>query len=294
MGAPKSFTQKIIGLTFILGEGSFGETGSDTLTISGLQTSVSITKTGGPFPSTLQLDVWGLTLAQMNQLTALNRAIMYQRNNRVQVQAGDATTGLATAYQGTINEGWADFSDPPNVKLHIGAINPGLAMVKPSSAKSFPGQIDVATVMAGLANEMGKGFENNAVQVSLTNQYLYGDAWQQAKRLAEAADIGIVLDDFVLAIFPKGTSRPTVGEPPLISPTTGMVGYPAYNGTGITVRMLFNPSVQPGKLIRVQSSLSPACGSWFVQSLEHLLQANMPGGVWYTTAQGFPTYGPVQ
>lgn len=289
------FAQRVISLTFMLGTGSFGEGGSNALTVSGLRASCSINKVGGPFPSTMQLRVWGLTLAQMNQLTALNKAVMYQRNNSVLVQAGDAVDGMATVFQGTINEGWADFSNPPDAVLHIGAINPGIAMVQPAPALSFPGTMDVGTVMAGLANLMGVGFENDGVQVKLVNQYLPGTAWQQAKRLAEVADVGMVMDDHVLAIFPKGTSRPPVnGVVPLVSPSTGMAGYPMYNGTGIVVKMIFNPAVQPGRLIQVKSSLTPANGQWFVQTLEHLLEANVFGGVWFTTAQCYQLYGPTQ
>jgi hypothetical protein len=69
-----------------------------------------------------------------------------------------------------------------------------------------------------------------------------------------------------------------------------MVGYPGYNGTGISVQTLFNPSIQFGRTVQVESSLKPASGKWFVASLNHLLEAYMPDGSWFTSVEGYPLF----
>jgi hypothetical protein len=61
-----------------------------------------------------------------------------------------------------------------------------------------------------------------------------------------------------LAITPPGPAR--AGDPVLISPQTGMVGYPTFVSPNIVVKALFNPNVKYQGLIQVQSELTPACG----------------------------------
>jgi hypothetical protein len=94
-----------------------------------------------------------------------------------------------------------------------------------------------------------------------------------------------------LTIWPKGKARG--GAIPLISPDTGMVGYPTLSARGIIVTTYFNPSISFGKNIKLQSSLELANGEWNVNSLVHTLEAEIPKGQWITrleaTDQNFPT-----
>jgi hypothetical protein len=67
----------------------------------------------------------------------------------------------------------------------------------------------------------------------------------------------------------------------LISPETGLVGYPAYTGQGIALRTLYNPSVGYGSEINVESILTPACGTWVVNRLAYDLESKVPDGNWF-------------
>ena len=71
------------------------------------------------------------------------------------------------------------------------------------------------------------------------------------------------------------------GSAPIVSPQTGMIGYPAYTAYGIMLKTIFNPSIGFGQQIQVQSSLQPACGNWAVYGLDHALDEEMPdNGLW--------------
>ena len=68
-----------------------------------------------------------------------------------------------------------------------------------------------------------------------------------------------------------------------VSPSTGMRGYPAFTSSGIEVTTLFNPTLQYGGNIQVESQLTPACGTWNIYNLAHELESEIPSGKWFTT-----------
>lgn len=148
------------------------------------------------------------------------------------------------------------------------------------------GQADVATIMKSLADQMGFAFENNGVQVQLSNPYFPGTALAQAKACARAADISMTIDRGTLAIWPKFGFRADPDGPPLISAATGMRGYPRYSSNGIEVATLFNPRIKPGGQIQVQSQLQMACGTWLVSNATHVLESETPNGQWFTGILG--------
>jgi hypothetical protein len=78
------------------------------------------------------------------------------------------------------------------------------------------------------------------------------------------------------------------GTAVLVSPKTGMHGYPSYTIDGIFVRTLFNPSILFQSTIEVQSELTPACGIWAVQRLDHDLDSLVPHGKWFSSINAYP------
>jgi hypothetical protein len=145
---------------------------------------------------------------------------------------------------------------------------------------------DVATIMAGLAEQGGFHFENNGVQVQFFDPYFPGTVLEQIQRCAAKAGINHTIDHQTntLAIWPRGGSRG--GKIPLISPTTGMIGYPVFDPNGVLVTTTYNPSIRTGQIVQVQSSLQAANGQWGVNSLEHELESQVPGGQWRTRFLG--------
>jgi hypothetical protein len=139
--------------------------------------------------------------------------------------------------------------------------------------------------MQSLATQMGLSFENSGVDVKLSFPYFYGSARNQAFFVAYHAGINWIIDNRTLAIWPAGGARG--GQVPEVSPATGMVGYPAFVDQGIQVTTLFNPSIGYGSKVHVKSSILPPTGNWAVYSLDHDLEANMPGGKWFTTFGGY-------
>lgn len=284
-----SFTRKRIDLTITLGTGQFGDSGANTVTLSGLRVHAGIQVYGGEAMPQAQLRVFGLPLDMINQLTTIgpiNSAVMF--NNAVLVAAGDDETGLQTIYSGTIWQAWGEFQGAPEIPLNITGLGGLASALKPVNALSFPGSVDVATIMQTLAATMGLAFENNGVSVQLASPYFPGTALAQVRSCARAADIYFAIDRGTLAIWPKNGARG--GDVPLISPETGMVGYPTFSSNGLALTTLFNPSIKPGGVVQVQSSLAVACGKWTVMQVSHSLQTETPNGQWFTTISAVPVY----
>ncbi|MBR8028930.1 hypothetical protein KDX27_30465 [Burkholderia cenocepacia] len=285
-----SFTRKRIDLTITLGEGEFGDTGANTVTLTGLRVQAMIQATPAPAMPVVQARVYGLPEQMLNQLTAVglvNAGVRFR--NTILIAAGDDES-MTTVYSGNISESWEDFSGAPDVALNVIGMSGLAASLKPVGALSYVGSVDVATIMQELANTMGLAFENNGVSVQLSNPYFPGTALAQARACATAADIYFTIDRNVLAIWPRKGMRQVQGDLPVVSPETGLIGYPVVSSNGITLSTSFNPNILPGAPMQVSSSRKTACGKWLVSGVTHTLESEIPDGQWFTRIVGKPTY----
>lgn len=275
-----SFVERRIRLTFLLGEGDFGNSGFNQSTYEGLRVSATVTKNGGVSMSQLSMRVYGMSLSAMNRLSTLGKPLTDGRNNKVRVEAGDDEIGYTTVFIGTISQAWADMNDQANAALVVTAHSGLLDALRPTPPSSYTGPTSVSNIMASLAQEMGYQFEDGGVQVTLASPYLSGTPRMQAEAVAQAAGINWVIDDETLAIWPAGGTRG--GLIPLLSPDTGLINYPAFTQNGLALTVLFTPSITFGGQVQVESSLTPANGTWTVFSVTHELESEMPGGKWFT------------
>jgi hypothetical protein len=296
-----AFTKKKIDLTFRLGTGPFGETGYNTVTVSGLRVQVRIDEWGGDSYGQAQVRVYGLTQSLMNQLSALTTGEMQLRRNTIQINAGDAESGMPIAFEGQITVGQIDMADAPNVALNLTALAGYLEAIKPAEPTSYQGRAAVVDIMQSLAHRMGYGFESNGVDVQLSTPYYPGTLREQVRRCAEHAHIRWIISKGTLAIWPWGKSRYLNGSIPLISPENGLIGYPTYSafGIGVGATMLYNPTVNFGQTIEIKSGridvtgarsggLKVADGKWSVVAVSHDLESEVPNGVWFSRIQAIP------
>jgi hypothetical protein len=284
-----SFTNKK-DLKFIitLGTGTFGSSSNNTITLQGYRASVNIDKAGGMMMGTLKAQIYGMSQSDMSSVTTLQwhpKAII---QNTVQIFAIDGNA-QTLVFTGNIINAWANYDAMPDVFLMIQAQAAYFAQITPSSPISYNGPVDVATAMSQLAKQMGLTFENNGVNVKLSNQYLPNTALEQAKALAQAAGIWMFIDNGVLAITPAGTGR---NQPiPLLSAQTGLVGYPTFDGVGVNFKCLYNPAVIFGGSIQLVSD-NPAINSfnktgvWIVTSVALQLESQKLNGAWFMRIRG--------
>ena len=279
-----AFTRKKIELTFQLNDGkSFAGTSSNVVTLSGLRVSATVVKSGGAGMTVAQLRVLGMSPSLMQQLSTYGAPIDFATQATVQVSAGDDATGMSIVSVGNITSAIADFEQAPEVSFTIAAHTGLIDAIKTAKPTSINGGADAAQIMSRLAQTMGYQFENNGVSVQLSCPYFAGTARMQAQECAEAGDFNWIIDNSTLAIWPKNGVRK--GTLVVVSPQTGMVGFPKFMNQGVVVKTLYNPDIRYGSVIKVESSLQSACGLWGVTQMVYELESETPGGAWFMTMQ---------
>jgi hypothetical protein len=236
-----------------------------------------------------------MALSDMNALASIGPTQIYaSNNNMVSILAGDANSGMSLIFQGVLQTAVIDFNQAPQVAFIMSAVTGyGLAM-NPIPPSSFAGAANVAEIMSGFALQGNMAFENNGVNVVLSNPYFPGTLLDQIKACARHANINYTIDPTTgqigahigtLAIWPKNGYRK--GTPASVGPTTGMVGYPSYSVYGVDVTMQFNPTLLYAGQLNVQSSLAPANKTWVIYGLNHSIESITPNGDWFTQVSCF-------
>lgn len=281
-----TFVRRKIDVTITLGTGKFGDVAGDTITLSGHRVIAEIVSAGGAMQGQLQLKIYGLPLSTINQLTTIGATMTAVRiKNKVQVAAGDEGSALSLIYEGVIDQAWGEFQSAPDVCFSLTALSALDAAMKPVGASSFNDPAaDVATIMAGFAADAGYGFENHGVAVKLSYPYFPGTTYEKIKACAKAAGISFVVEHSTLAIWPNGGVR--TGQSAIVSPGTGMIGYPVFSSNGVGITTLFNPTARLGGQVEVESSIKVARGIWNIVSVQHSLESERPGGGWFTYIGG--------
>lgn len=283
---------RVITLQFQLGQGSFGDSGNDTIEVSGVRISASLNQAGGRAMTELDLRVYGLPLDAMNKLTILGKPLVDGRHNTVIVSAGDEGGPLSVVFAGTIIEAWVDARNAPEVQLIVTAKDGALLALKPVVPVSFKGSVDVATIASYIAETANMAFQNDGVSAQADNPYYPNTGLEQLYSLAEHYNFNAIVESqggdanansSKIVIWPKDKPRP--GSVPVISPATGMVGYPMRTQNGVEVTTLFNPAIVFGGDILIESDLTPANGRWTVFRIAHDLECQMPNGKWFTTME---------
>ncbi len=153
--AGTSFVQLAIDVTFTLSSGTFSESGTNTLTLSGLRVSADITKTGGAAYNTASIKLRGMTQSTMNELSNFGKLIDTSVRNSVAVYAGIQGQPLGLAFAGSASQAWADYTAMPDVPFVVTGQAGLTALIQPISPSSYPGSTDVVVILASLAAKMG-------------------------------------------------------------------------------------------------------------------------------------------
>lgn len=274
-----SFVKRRIDVTISLAEGEFGSTAGPSETLSGYRVQVAVVAYNGDAQAQLQLRIFGLPQDMINKLTVIGPILTERRNNRILVAAGDVGEGaLTVVYEGTIAQAWADYNQAPEVVFNVVALAAAFEAVRPINARSYRGAVQASAVAQDLAKAMSLAFQNNGVDVALSNPYFPGTALEQLKACARSARFNYAIDRGILAIWPQSGTR--AAEPILIEAGKNLLGYPTFTGGGVEFSVLYTPQLGLGNLVQVISVVEAAHGEWIVVSIVHQLEAEVPGGSW--------------
>jgi hypothetical protein len=276
--------KKRLRFVITLATGTFGSSNNNQITLEGYRSIAEIDKAGGMMMGELRARIFGVSQSDMNSCTLIQFKPGFYLKNTIVVFAidGDSETMV---FAGNVVNAWGDYQDLPQVCLYVQAQSAYSDSLSSAVPFSIPGAIDVSIPMSQLAAKMGLSFENNNVHTIVRDIYLPNTLKEQALDLAREAGCSLYIDDTTLAITPL--YQPRGSNIPEISPSSGLVGYPTFDGVGgISFRTLFNPSILFGGAIKLVTSIPQAEGQWLVACVSHHLEAEKPNGEWFSRIRG--------
>lgn len=275
---PKSYTIKQLEAHITLAEGGFnpgtGESANTKIVRLGMDAEIS--KPGGEEKNKCTVKIFNMSMEDMETLTTLSFDPLAITTNRLSLYAGDEN-GMTLAFQGDITSAVPRFNADASAVFEVEAITGQVETVTPRNTLTAAGSQDAAGLLQNLAGKMGLAFKNRGVEgVKLRDIAFTGGYLEQARAIAKAARIGIILDDDEMIIGPFGKLRrdDEEGSTPVLRDKTGLIGFPSFDSKGISCKCIYEPKMAIGGPVRIQSIVPKASGLWRVTSLTHSLQAN--------------------
>jgi hypothetical protein len=264
---------KTIKTTIILGEGEF-DGGGNTKIIEGLATTVQVTKAGLPEKNSAEVRIQGLKLSDMEQLTFLSFLPGEYRKNHILIEAGDKGGELSVVFKGDITAASADFSTAPDVTMKFNALTAGWSVLVADSPTSVQGEATAESLIKQFAEQAGFNFINEGVTESVKNATFNGSPVQKAEQVADEVGAELLMDDETWTLMPWDKPR---GDAVLLKADSGMIGYPSFTQDGIACECFYNPRLQLGGQIKIESIVPRASGYWKITKLSHDLAAYTQG-----------------
>ena len=276
------FWKKAIKVSISLAEGTFDDKGNNEIILPEVPIHISMDKTGGDELPKCSIEVKNLKLNLMEQLTVLSFLQLQTYNNVIKVMAGEEGRDLDLVFQGEIVSAIPVFSTDGDVTFKIEAASGYYPLQKSTPPVSVQGETTIEYLMKQFAAEAGYALENKGVTGSVSNSVFAGTPIVKARLLAKQTGIDLLIDNNKFVILPSyKDNRDCII--PLISKDTGLIGYPSFTNDGVECECLFNPLIEIGGLIKLESIVPKATGVWRVTKIHHDLEAyNSGGGNWHT------------
>lgn len=280
-----SFLQRFLQVQLTLNSGEFAD-GSNSKIIDSLAMTASIEKLGPPDFGKASVEIYGMLLEDMEQLTTLNFQPLFVSRNYINIFAGDDVNGMSQVFAGTITSASADFNSQPEIKFKIEAQIGFFGAVTAQSPTAIKGSQSVSSFVEQQAQKLGLTFVNEGVTASIRNCVFNGSPLAQARAAAATVGAELITDDDEMILLNKDQARN--GDVPLLSKDSGLLGYPSITQNGIELKAIFNPAFKFAGLIEIDSIVPKTSGQWRIVKLTHNLSSNMvSNGSWESSITGF-------
>lgn len=275
--------KKIIKVTLTLTDGIeyFTAEGDNKASSTGFAISCVTTYGNGAITPTAQIVIYGLPIETMNKLFRVQWNTMQAIMNTVKIEAGEQGGELHEVYEGNITFATINMAAAPDVSL---IITSQVAIVE--RMKATPPYVlakgestSVAEIVRYHAADSGYEFENYGVDKIVTDLTLNGSNIEKIEKLAQMCDFDLYIEPKRVAICKKGEAIPI--KVPVISPNTGLIGYPNPSIRGVDFLCIYDPMVRFGGIVTIKDSLIEIANTdWRIFGLVSTLEANIPNGKW--------------
>lgn len=273
--------KKILRTTITLVGDTFAD-GSNQIVAEGLRARCVVNFGNGSIVPHAEVSIIGLNMPAMLKLTRIRWQDIRSLQNIIKIEAGEQGQELKTVYEGNITFGYIDMSNAPDVAFSITSSTAALNLYLPASPSSFPGEVSVVSAITEIAKGLGYEVENNGVPDSLVmiDATLVDTDLNKIRALCRRYQIDLYIEQRRISIAPQGAPRRI--RVPVLSPSTGMLGYPIATMQGVDVRSLYNPAIRFGGVLRIADSVIENCnGDWRVFGVTLNLESEMPNGNWF-------------
>lgn len=252
---------------------------ANQLSATGLRVQCNMQFGFGAVMPTAQIRIYGLALDKMTKLLRIRWNTLEALNNVVKVEVG-IDGEMHTEFEGNITFASPDLSAIPDVCLLLETQAAAYDSKKPVLSYQRKGIVDLADIFEAICGDMGFQFENNGVSIKTENMTLNGSNLEKLAALSDRYPIDMYIENKIIAITNQGEPRNLMI--PIISPKSGLIGYPTPDVKGITFQCFYDPMLRFGGMCRMQDSLIDVCnGEWRIYGLSKNLDANLPNGNWY-------------
>lgn len=228
-----------------------------TLDVSHLDVAFNIKRSLKGEPNKLDLTVWNLSRDNLNSIREAGEL-------DVEVRAGYADQQEPPLlFRGLARREVFAYTEKTETVLKLKARD-GSGSRRSRINRSYNTETPVRTVLGDLADAMGVGrgnlqdFENDPFSASGNSSLpqgfvAVGQAWVNFDRLVRSQGNRWSIQNGVIQILPQRTARLTPAT--LIKSSTGMIGSPQRDKSNkVTVEVLLQPNLEPGKIVRVEST----------------------------------------
>ena len=200
---------------------------SNVLESQGLRVQCNIQFGGGAVSPTASIKIYGLELKNMLDLMRIQWNTMSAVLNTIRLEIqeeGDLT--FTKVFEGNITFAKINFQGAPDVSLDIESQAAIVEQLKPQDPITFPQNTDAAAMIEQIAKSMNYQFENTkkASKIIAGGGTYEGSNLDKIKKIAQAADFDLYIEQNLISICPKGFARDI--KVPIISPKNGLIGYP--------------------------------------------------------------------
>ncbi|WP_182040071.1 hypothetical protein [Bombella mellum] len=204
----------------------------------------------------------------------------------VTIHAGDGNSALTSLFTGTVDRAYTDY-DNLNIPFHVHAMTSTIPASILTRTQGYDGPRDTTAILEDICQDAGfqmldhGGWDRH---MNLTNHYRWGTVLDQIQAVLTAtkgifnfspyAPAGPDGPDTTTAMPYRGlletwgpafTGLPATGQDrslPVISAGTGMIGYPRYSSSGMSLTTLLRPDITFWHPLTLKSALDPTDGSW--------------------------------
>lgn len=284
-----SFTAKRLRVTMILAGSNavFPGTNSNTLTLENMQISASVQATAR-LSTQADIRIYGMKQEDMNAMSVMWAIAPVVLNHLVILEANSTgrSDGWVQVFKGTVIEAQPDYRSAPNVSFNLLARTGYDIQITAVPPTSYPFQVDIGVAAGDIIERMGAPwtYVDGGADGVLSNPYFCGTLWDQLAQACAAANADFYAQGDEILVVKAG--RPRSSEPSVIlSPASGLIGYPMFERSGLSVTALFDPVFLCGTALEVQSVVPNATGRWYPYALYHSLESRTPHGSWMTQLQ---------